>query len=85
MYFSPIGNVMDTLIWTGLLAVMSLTGVAHSIMNSKKPSALPVIGMLIGTIAVLLVGYRAFFPPTGQQGHRHHRYRGMGRIHTRIF
>ncbi len=68
MYFSPIGNVMDTLIWTGLLAVMSLTGVAHSIMNSKKPSALPVIGMLIGTIAVLLVGYRAFFPPTGQQG-----------------
>ncbi len=65
--FSPIGNVLDVLIMTGLLSIVSLMRVIQNIMLSKKPSYISIVGMLVGLVAVTLVGYRGFFPPEGQQ------------------
>lgn len=67
MRFSPIGNVLDVLIMTGLLSIVSIVRVIQNILHSKRPSYVSIIGMLIGLVAVTLVGYRGFFPPEGQQ------------------
>lgn len=67
MRFSPIGNILDTLILTGLLATISVVGVAHNIVSNKKPSILLIAGMIVGLSAFLLIGFRAMFPPQGQQ------------------
>ncbi len=67
MRFSPIGNVLDTLVLTGLLTAISLAGILQNVMSSKKPSMLLIAGMIVGLTAFLLVGSRAVFPPKGQQ------------------
>ncbi|KXK10244.1 MAG: Tetratricopeptide repeat protein [Microgenomates bacterium OLB23] len=68
MRFSPVGNVVDTLILAGLLALVSVISVAQSVMHGKKPSSLFVVTMLVGIVAFVLIGYRAVFPPSGQAG-----------------
>lgn len=68
MRFSPVGNVVDTLILTGLLGLTSLVKVVQAVAGGRKPGVLSIAAMLVGLVACMLVGYRALVPPTGQQG-----------------